>query len=268
MATNPYLALLRHFAEDLDKQIKENVLLGTSVNMKLTASNEKFSQKTKNALKTLERKFEKSEALDELTDGGRVSLADAVERKPLDMTTAAGVSGRTFQSAGRPLDMSTKWEVPGSRDADGKVFSDKSDRGFDDRGRERGQDRDRDRDSDTSELRKIKFKEDGDVFLKSDESLCWKHLTEQGCSNEDCKFIHMDQKGMGWCPSKQPENLLGAGFVPYWIPSGTGARSGVSNWIKIYSTNGSSLAEVLCTGGIELQARLNSTTSRPATKVN
>ena len=37
MATNPYLALLRHFAEDLDKQIKENVLLGTSVNMKLTA---------------------------------------------------------------------------------------------------------------------------------------------------------------------------------------------------------------------------------------
>ena len=96
MATNPYLALLRNFAEDLDKQIKENVLLGTSVNMKLRASNEKFSQKTKNALKTLERKFEKSEALDELTDGGRVSLADAVERKPLDMTTAAGVSGRNF----------------------------------------------------------------------------------------------------------------------------------------------------------------------------
>ena len=205
---NPYLALLRHFAEDLDKQIKENVLLGTSVNMKLTASNEKFSQKTKNALKTLERKFEKSAALDELTEGGRVSLADAVERKPLDMTTAAGASGRKFQSAGRPLDMSTKWEVPGSRDADRKVFSDKSDRSFDDRGRERDQDRGRDRDSDTSELRKIKFKEDGDVYLKSEASLCWKHLTEQGCSNEDCKFIHMDQKGMGWCPSKQQENLL------------------------------------------------------------
>ena len=46
------------------------------------------------------------------------------------------------------------------------------------------------------------------MFLKSEESLCWKHLTEQGCNNEDCKFIHMDQKGMGWCPSKQQENLL------------------------------------------------------------
>ena len=46
------------------------------------------------------------------------------------------------------------------------------------------------------------------MHLKPEESLCWKHLTKQGCNSVDCKFIHMDQKGMGWHPSKRQEELL------------------------------------------------------------
>ena len=44
---------------------------------------------------------------------------------------------------------------------------------------------------------------DEDVFLEDEDSLCWKHLTVKGCADGSCPFIHMDQQGMGWCPSQQ-----------------------------------------------------------------
>ena len=47
-----------------------------------------------------------------------------------------------------------------------------------------------------------------ETFLKAEESLCWKHLSAKGCANTSCRFIHVDQKGMGWCPSDQQVSLL------------------------------------------------------------
>ena len=70
--------------------------------------------------------------------------------------------------------------------------------------------------------------EDG-VYLKSEESLCWEHLTERGCNKVDCKFIHMDRKGMGWRPSTQQEDLLKRRIRNY-----RGARP-KWNWSKIRS---------------------------------
>ena len=52
------------------------------------------------------------------------------------------------------------------------------------------------------------FEEEDSAHLKSEDSLCWKHLTEQGCTSADCEFIHGDQKEVGWRPSKQQEDLL------------------------------------------------------------
>ena len=39
------------------------------------------------------------------------------------------------------------------------------------------------------------------TLLEAEGSLYWRHLTKKGCDNESCPFIHMDQHGMGWCPS-------------------------------------------------------------------
>ena len=50
--------------------------------------------------------------------------------------------------------------------------------------------------------------EAGEGYLGTEESVCWKHLSEAGCHHPGCKFIHMDQQGMGWCPSEQQKRLL------------------------------------------------------------
>ena len=49
---------------------------------------------------------------------------------------------------------------------------------------------------------------DAEMFLTPEDSLCWKHLSDKGCTNTSCRFIHIDQKGMGWCPSDQQVSLL------------------------------------------------------------
>ena len=49
---------------------------------------------------------------------------------------------------------------------------------------------------------------DADVFLTSEESVCWKHLSTGGCDDPSCPFIHIDREGMGWKPSPQQEDLL------------------------------------------------------------
>ena len=70
--------------------------------------------------------------------------------------------------------------------------------------------------------------EDG-VYLKLEGSLCWKHPTERGCNTVDCKFIHIDRKGMGWRPSKQQEDLMKRRIRNY------GGPRPKWNWSKIRS---------------------------------
>ena len=38
---------------------------------------------------------------------------------------------------------------------------------------------------------------DADVFLTSEESVCWKHLSIGGCVDPSFSFIHIDREGMG-----------------------------------------------------------------------
>ena len=265
LGMQPYLDLQKSFAEDLSKALLNLVKYGPcgdELDPELREHNKLFSGKTVRIWKQLRVSMDIASAQFAQTDGGLFSVSEVYERKELDVADflpkkrVRSDPGRAERlgkhSRGRSRSLSPGRRKDEHRHRDEGRRGRERDRREDywgDRGhrarhshsrspprwrslsRSRSRSHSRGREEGFMHLQTEEdtIQEEDGVYLKSEESLCWKHLTERGCNKVDCKFIHMDRKGMGWRPSTQQEDLLKRrirnyrGACPKW------------NWSKIRS---------------------------------